>query len=192
MTEPPPGALITQNAYSLQGTFKILMFADLHYGEGENTTWGPWQDVMSTMVMDSVLSTEITAASSSAAVVAGSGSLVIFSGDQITGNNVETNATAYLEMLFGPVNRSGLAFATIYGNHDDAPCCSESQHTNSIGSITTRQQLQQFERQTYPQSFSLPGPASIHGVSNYVLPIYSTDGKHVLAILYMLDSGGGE
>lgn len=57
--------------------FKIIQFADIHYGEGEETTWGPIQDIESTQVMKMVLNQEYDA------------NLVVFSGDQITGNNIK-------------------------------------------------------------------------------------------------------
>ena len=36
------------------GTFRIVQFADLHYGEGEDVRWGPQQDRNSTRVMRQV------------------------------------------------------------------------------------------------------------------------------------------
>jgi hypothetical protein len=38
------------------GSFKIVQFTDLHYGEGEDVPWGPMQDVNSTRVMHKVCS----------------------------------------------------------------------------------------------------------------------------------------
>ncbi|CAK9175264.1 unnamed protein product [Ilex paraguariensis] len=38
--------------------FKIVLFADLHFGEAEETDWGPIQDVNSTRVMSTVLDIE--------------------------------------------------------------------------------------------------------------------------------------
>jgi hypothetical protein len=65
------------------GSFKIVQFADLHFGEGESTQWGPEQDLNSTRVMRTVLQAEAPV------------DLVVFSGDQLTGNNIAFNATAY-------------------------------------------------------------------------------------------------
>ena len=39
-------------------TFKITVFSDLHYGENPWDAWGPQQDVNSTRLMNTVLSTE--------------------------------------------------------------------------------------------------------------------------------------
>lgn len=71
-------------------------------------------------------------------------------------------------------------------------------------SVTTRQQLMAFDS-SFPLSLSQAGPTSLHGVSNYVLPVYAADargklapgskswlqGVTPLALLYFLDSGGG-
>ncbi len=40
------------------GTFKIVTFADLHYGEGPATDWGPANDQKSTRVMTDILNWE--------------------------------------------------------------------------------------------------------------------------------------
>ena len=40
------------------GTFKITVFSDLHYGENPWDTWGPQQDANSTQLMNTVLEDE--------------------------------------------------------------------------------------------------------------------------------------
>lgn len=40
------------------GTFKITVFSDLHFGENPWDAWGPQQDVNSTRLMRTVLSSE--------------------------------------------------------------------------------------------------------------------------------------
>ena len=40
------------------GTFKITVFSDLHYGENPWDAWGPQQDVNSTILMNTVLTSE--------------------------------------------------------------------------------------------------------------------------------------
>lgn len=40
------------------GTFKITVFSDLHYGENAWDVWGPQQDVNSTRLMNTVLDSE--------------------------------------------------------------------------------------------------------------------------------------
>jgi hypothetical protein len=41
------------------GTLKITVFSDLHYGENAWDAWGPQQDVNSTRLMNTVLSSEM-------------------------------------------------------------------------------------------------------------------------------------
>jgi len=45
--------------FNASGQFKIAQFADLHFGEAENTLWGPQQDINSTRVMNRVLAWEV-------------------------------------------------------------------------------------------------------------------------------------
>ena len=40
------------------GTFKITVFSDLHYGENPWDDWGPEQDINSSQLMNTVLSSE--------------------------------------------------------------------------------------------------------------------------------------
>ena len=40
------------------GTFKITVFSDLHYGENPWDDWGPQQDVNSTRLMNTVFTSE--------------------------------------------------------------------------------------------------------------------------------------
>ncbi|CAI8010133.1 Probable inactive purple acid phosphatase 16 [Geodia barretti] len=86
--------------------FKIAQFADLHFGEAEDTLWGPLQDVNSTRVMERVLAWE-------------SPKLVVYSGDQVTGENINSNATAYWGRLLQPCVSTDTPWATVFGNHDD-------------------------------------------------------------------------
>eukprot|EP00455_Lapot_gusevi_P011119 TRINITY_DN15111_c0_g1_i1.p1 TRINITY_DN15111_c0_g1~~TRINITY_DN15111_c0_g1_i1.p1 ORF type:complete len:329 (+),score=41.56 TRINITY_DN15111_c0_g1_i1:62-1048(+) len=154
------------------GTFKIVQFADLHYGEGENVLWGPMQDYNSTRVMRNILTAEKP-------------DLVIFSGDQITGNNIQSNATAYWSQVVEVCVQMNVPWAMILGNHDDMP------FQNTRLSITTRRQLLEFDR-SFALSHSGCDDTSLHGVTNYVLPIFPPASSSTPALLlYMFDSGGG-
>ena len=44
--------------FRADGTFKITVFSDLHYGENPWDDWGPIQDINSTRLMNTVLSSE--------------------------------------------------------------------------------------------------------------------------------------
>ncbi|XP_030924504.1 probable inactive purple acid phosphatase 16 [Quercus lobata] len=89
--------------------FKIALFADLHFGEATSTDWGPLQDVNSTRVMNTVLDDETP-------------DFVIYLGDVITANNIPiANASLYWDQAISPTKSRGIPFASVFGNHDDAP-----------------------------------------------------------------------
>lgn len=157
------------------GSFKIVQFADLHFGEGEDVNWGPEQDSKSTSVMKSV-------------ILAESPDLVIFSGDQLTGNNIRDNATAYWSQVVAVCADFNIPWAIVFGNHDDAALEVSSQ----VSSTTHRVELMAFD-QTFPLSLSRAGPANVTGVSNYDLDIWGPLGEEYApwARLYLFDSGGG-
>ena len=161
------------------GKFTLAQLADLHYGEGESVWWGPVQDANSTRVVQNIIAAEAQL------------DFLIYSGDQVTGNNVDTNATAYLRQVYETPAAAGIPWATIFGNHDDAPL----EPLRRTGSVTTRTELSQFELEAFPNlSHTQLGPASLAGVSNYFLPVLAdanADPGHPALLLYFIDSGGG-
>ena len=175
----PPRLVTTAN-----GTFKIAMFADMHYGEGEAEAWGPAQDANSTRVQNAVLQSELN----------GLG-LVVMLGDMITGNNVHSNSSAYWDEFTLPVraNFSGLPWATILGNHDDYPFQADgSPRPYTVETQADRRELLANDLR-FADSATQLGPAGISLASNYFLPVGShgdPQGPPEL-LLYFLDSGGG-
>ncbi len=166
----------------------ILQFADLHFGEAEDLSWGPAQDVNSTRVMRNVLAAEPDAG------------LAVFSGDLVTGNNVESNATAYWALALREAESANLPFATIFGNHDDAPLDAGRAGARPRAlSSTGRRALLDFERAAFPAlslTCGAPGdggcPASLApSASNYFLLVDDAAGAPA-AVLFFLDSGGGD
>eukprot|EP01102_Stenamoeba_stenopodia_P020743 TRINITY_DN8201_c0_g1_i1.p1 TRINITY_DN8201_c0_g1~~TRINITY_DN8201_c0_g1_i1.p1 ORF type:complete len:384 (+),score=63.09 TRINITY_DN8201_c0_g1_i1:36-1154(+) len=148
------------------GTFKILQLTDLHFGEAEDTLWGPQQDVNSTRVMRTVLSIEEP-------------DFVILTGDLITGNNIVNNATAYWKMIMDVITEFNIPWAITFGNHDDL----------ASGTGGTRQDLMAFDI-SFNLSLSQFGPTDIPGVSNYVLFVNSSvDPTKAAAAMYIFDSG---
>ncbi|KAK1292707.1 putative inactive purple acid phosphatase 16 [Acorus calamus] len=94
---------------SAAGSFKIALFADLHYGENAWTDWGPVQDVNSDWVMSTVLDIEKP-------------DFVVYLGDVITANNLPIhNTSLYWDKATSPTRERGLSFSTVFENHDDAP-----------------------------------------------------------------------
>jgi metallophosphoesterase superfamily enzyme len=59
--------------YRKDKTFKLVVFSDLHYGEAEDLSWGPQQDVNSARVMRLTLEAEKP-------------DFVVINGDLITGD----------------------------------------------------------------------------------------------------------
>lgn len=85
-------------------TFHITVFEDLHFGEGEDTDWGPSHDEKTLKLMRGILEVE-------------SPDLVVLNGDLITGQNTfKANATAYVDNVVGPLVDAGLPWASTYGS----------------------------------------------------------------------------
>lgn len=158
--------------------FKILQVTDMHLGEAENTDWGPQQDVWSFLLLDALMEYEKP-------------DLIILSGDQLTANNVNKNATSYYQKLGNKLSTYGIPWALTFGNHDDAPY----EVGLPDGSIrkypakTSRRQLLS-AIQKFPLSLTQAGPTNIFGASNYVLYVNGENGARSAQIV-ILDSGGG-
>ncbi|OJJ94812.1 hypothetical protein ASPACDRAFT_55609 [Aspergillus aculeatus ATCC 16872] len=81
----------TRLQFNSDGMFQLSIFEDLHYGEAEDTTWGPIQDIESTAVINTILDNE-------------SPDLVILNGDLVTGENTFlSNATDYIDEIVAPL-----------------------------------------------------------------------------------------
>eukprot|EP00043_Microstomoeca_roanoka_P012846 m.124997 g.124997 ORF g.124997 m.124997 type:complete len:337 (+) comp15606_c0_seq1:80-1090(+) len=155
------------------GTFKIVQFTDQHFGEGEDAAWGREQDVNSTRVMREVLAAEQP-------------DLVVYTGDQLTGNNIDANATDYWLEVITPTLQANRSWAFVFGNHDDLPL---QEGTVGLTSITSRTQLLAFDNQ-HNGSLTRNENPSLTGVSNYHLTVgHSQDNRSTP--LFFFDSGGG-
>ncbi|KAH8751319.1 Metallo-dependent phosphatase-like protein [Diaporthe sp. PMI_573] len=153
--------------FTSSGTFHITVFEDLHFGEGEDTDWGPSNDDRTLKLMQDILKLE-------------SPELVVLNGDLITGENTfKANATAYVDRIAVPLVEAGLPWASTYGNHDsdlhltrEDIYAREKTYSNSL----TRSDVNQEDS----------------GVSNYYLPVYPSDSSTMPAmILWFFDSRGG-
>jgi predicted phosphodiesterase len=116
--------------------------------------------------------------------------LIVLTGDQLTANNVDANATAYYDLLARKLTSFGVPWAMIFGNHDDAPL----EKMNAEGSYdrypakTSRVQLAANDRR-YFYSLTKIGDTNLFATSNYWIDIHFKD--RVAARVLMLDSGGG-
>jgi hypothetical protein len=140
--------------FRTDGTLTIVQFADTHFKNGEPA------DEQTTALMEAVLDAEQP-------------DLVVFTGDQIDGKYC-VDPAASLHRAFAPVLARGLAWAAVFGNHDDE------------GSLDRRSQMAL--QQSLPGCLAEPGPAEVTGVGNYVLPVQSAAGSATAALLYFLDS----
>ncbi|XP_056842285.1 probable inactive purple acid phosphatase 16 isoform X2 [Raphanus sativus] len=177
--------------------FKIAIFADLHFGEDTWTDWGPRQDANSVNVMSTVLDAETPA------------------------NNIAVhNASLFWDKAISPTRDRNIPWTSLFGNHDDASfvwpldwfsssgvppiLCPSVSNSSFFGDDddydgcgfrgTTRVELIQEElKASSALSYSAIGPKELWpSVTNYVIPVVSSDGsKRVVALLYFLDSGGG-
>jgi len=95
-------------------TFKVLQLADLHLGEFFGSAQGALQDSETLKAVTSVLDEEKP-------------DLVVFSGDQLTGEGLPKDAdrNSLLDKLEEPLKKRNIPWATIFGNHDgcDTPDC---------------------------------------------------------------------
>ena len=166
-------------------SFKIVQIADIHLGEAEDQVWGPEQDHKTWIVLENVLTTEKP-------------DLIVLSGDQLTGNDCDANATAYYQLLGQKLTAYGTPWAMIFGNHDDSPFEGldplSGEVVRLVPAKTNRSQLVQSHRE-FDLSMTEEGPPDVFGVSNYWLDLYAPENaaemKAVAARLLLLDSGGG-
>ncbi|CAI9782818.1 unnamed protein product [Fraxinus pennsylvanica] len=182
--------------------FKIALFADLHFGEDAWMNWGPIQDMNSVKVMSTVLDKEDP-------------DFVIYLGDVITANNIMIkNASLYWDQAVSPTRAKGIPWASVFGNHDDAPFewpmewfsatgipqlhCPAPTTSDAGGEDcsfrgTTRLELMKSETEHNTLSHSVNGPQNLWpSVSNYVLKLSSSsDSEAAVAYMYFFDSGGG-
>lgn len=185
-----------------KSSFKIAIFADLHFGENAWSEWGPKQDVKSLKAMSSLLDHE-------------NPDFVVYLGDVITANNIPiANASLYWDQATSPTRDRGIPWASVFGNHDDAHFvwpkewfskkgiprlhCSAS-NSSLIGDGncsfmgTTRLELMNHQIGNDMFSLSQHGPKNLWpSVSNYVMQISSSENpESPVVFMYFLDSGGG-
>ncbi|RDB18404.1 putative inactive purple acid phosphatase 16 [Hypsizygus marmoreus] len=165
---PYPGK--ARVAFRSDGTFKLTVFSDLHFGENPWDDWGPEQDTNSTRLMKAVLKDEKP-------------DYVVINGDLITGENTfRENSTTLIDEIVGPLNTAKVPFSSSHGNHDNQ------------ANITHAEEILR-EQKVSPLSYtrmSPPGVGGQGGQGNYWVPIYrkKTDAVPVL-ILWFFDSRGG-
>ncbi|KAH3765273.1 metallophosphoesterase family protein [Pelomyxa schiedti] len=148
-------------------TFTVATFADIHFGEPFAT-----QDPRSKAIMRRTLEIEDP-------------DLVAFTGDQVTGNNIETNGTSAWVDALSVTNEKGYPWISTFGNHDDT-----AYEGNTARTTTTRTEYMQVDT-SYALSYSQFSPPGVMGISNYVVPILFPLCDDPALLIYVMDSGGG-
>ncbi|EJF56970.1 Metallo-dependent phosphatase [Dichomitus squalens LYAD-421 SS1] len=157
--------------FNEDGTFKITVFSDLHYGENPWDVWGPQQDVNSTTLMNTVLTSEKP-------------DYVVLNGDLITGENTfRENSTKLIDEIVAPLNKLKLPFSSTHGNHDNEP------------NITHAEEIKR-ELQVAPLSYTRFAPSWAngqgYGPGTYWVPVYTKATDHSPSlVLWFFDSRGG-
>ncbi|KAF7547522.1 hypothetical protein G7Z17_g7689 [Cylindrodendrum hubeiense] len=157
--------------FKADGTFQLSIFEDLHFGENAWDQWGPQQDINSVQVINKVLDFDTP-------------DLVVLNGDLITGENTYLeNSTDYLDMIVRPMIDRGLSWASTYGNHDH--------QVNVTGRTILERERRWPNARTSQMVFGREA-----GVSNYYLPVYSSNCTKTAQctpelLLWFFDSRGG-
>ncbi|KAH9942026.1 Metallo-dependent phosphatase [Amylocystis lapponica] len=155
--------------FSHDGRFKIMQIADLHFSVGQG-------DCRDTDLSPCAASDNLTLTLLGHMLDAERPDFVVFTGDQLNGQGTAWDARSVLAKFSRSVADRGIAWAAVFGNHDD-----EDGETR---------EAQVKYMQGLPYSMVEPGPKDIHGVGNYVLKVMSADAsKTHLLTLYFLDSG---
>lgn len=149
--KPPPAAPPLH--FSHDGKFKIMQIADLHFsvsagscrdtGYECNNSDNKTQDLLSAM-----LDAEMP-------------DLVVFTGDQLNGQQTSYDPKSVLAKFARSVTDRQIPWAAVFGNHD-----------SEIGASRAHQ-MQMMK--ALPYSVVEPGPQDIHGVGNYLLKVKSAD-----------------
>ncbi|NLV82059.1 MAG: metallophosphoesterase family protein [Synergistaceae bacterium] len=87
----------------------------------------------------------------------------------------------YLDAAFGYLDDKKIPWAQVYGNHD-------VEYVAGGTSVKDMKEKVHAVYMKHPYNVSKPGPAGVSGESNYVLPVYGSDGKSVAMALWAIDS----
>ncbi len=96
--------------------------------------------------------------------------LVVLGGDNCYGPEIhnEQDLIDFLNVFTAPMERRGIPWVHVFGNHDhDVP-------------ITAERQQEIYE--SYPMCFSQHTDETVHGKTNFMLPIYNRKGEIALAV----------
>ena len=143
------------------GSFRILMVSDIHGGVGYNK--------------------KKTVAALEALTESQNPDLVVFGGDTAGPGHIHIETAEQLRDLLtdlsGPMERRGIPWCHVFGNHDD-----------NYG-VPNEEAEAVYEE--FPCCVSKRGDPELSGVGNYVLPVYAAEGEELLLNVYGFDSHSG-
>eukprot|EP00397_Hematodinium_sp_SG-2012_P043739 GEMP01048690.1.p1 GENE.GEMP01048690.1~~GEMP01048690.1.p1 ORF type:complete len:355 (+),score=77.77 GEMP01048690.1:25-1089(+) len=159
--------------YFVNGTFKIMMFCDMHYGEKES------HDVKSSKFQRAMIRLEKP-------------DLIIIDGDAISnyaappcddeGKACMDFYTKNWQNFTAPIIDAEVPYVYTLGNHDRI-------HFKNGTVAVPGHFIMQYDRHGTEYSLSEDGPADIHGASNFVIPIYAAEKNSTVTFyLWMMDS----
>lgn len=102
--------------------------------------------------------------------------LVVLGGDNCCGPEIHSlqEFEEFLRIFAAPMEERGIPWAHVYGNHDhDVPC-----------DINDMQRIYE----SYPMCVSSHTDDTVHGKSNFVLPIYDHSGQNIVFNVWGLDT----
>mmetsp|Transcript_54360 Transcript_54360/g.116077 ORF Transcript_54360/g.116077 Transcript_54360/m.116077 type:complete len:419 (+) Transcript_54360:92-1348(+) len=164
------------------GTFKLALFCDMHYGEGSD------KDVKSSNFQQTLLSLEKP-------------NFVVIDGDASSNyasplacklpHQQEACKEWFLqnwEHFTSVLQATNTPYAYTLGNHDRIPGkdLKPVPGNETDYSVPDHWIMEQDIRNQ--KSLTQDGPVSIHGASNYVVPIMDATGKEIVAYVWLMDS----
>ncbi|KAJ3561375.1 hypothetical protein NP233_g10228 [Leucocoprinus birnbaumii] len=168
--DPYPGK--PRIVFRKDGTLKITVFSDLHFGENPWDWWGPEHDLNSTKLMKRVLKDEKP-------------DYAVINGDLITGENTfKENSTLLIDQIVAPLNAAKVPFSSTHGNHDNQP------------NITHAEEIAR-ELKVAPLSYTRTAPAGVGGEGgpgNYWVPrgvLKPQLDRSPSLVIWFFDSRGG-
>jgi predicted phosphodiesterase len=151
--------MIADLKFREDGTFTIVQFTDMHFGDGKEEE--RHSDGQTTALVEQVIASEKP-------------DLVVLTGDMIWSHGV-ADPKASFRRAIAPIVGSQVPWAAVFGNHD-------------AESGVTREELLGIQQED-KKCLSVSGEADINGVGNYVLKVKGANGNEDTAALYFFDSG---
>lgn len=104
--------------------------------------------------------------------------LVVFTGDQLAGDKIETAEGVYagIKAILQPVVDRGIPFTVVFGNHDTDEGCP----------VSRDEQLAYY--QTLPGCLAYDADPELYGSGTHNLPIYDSKGNDIKFNLWLFDS----